>query len=796
MKRFLIILVASVAIVLAIILGVVLVAPNTPPGRSMLIGLAERQASNALNSDVSIGALEGRLPSRIIIKDVVATADGATWLELDEAVLDWRPSGLLGKKIFVDNLLVNGLSLHSTPPPGEPAPAKTPKGFTLPDALPAIEIDRVQLRDVFVARAIAGVDARLQGDGSMKIGGRDIHAALALNSPDAGDVVDIDIRRDAAQNTLIVDAAVKSPARGLLAGLAKLEGPLDLTLSGDAPVRDYVLKIDGALGAYGAIDGSIRGDLERREEIAIALAHELGAALAAVSAELGPAVQIDARLKPQDEGLEVEVSSLATENLSGNGVFSWTNGRNALEKASAALNLVLAEGYRPEIVEWFGDEIAATVTLSPNGETYSIGGEIAGEKATILLEDGDTDLAGALQGTVSASLAGNDASPLLSDGARLLAEVKLAAQDRVSVQKIDLKLGDGAALSGDVYYLLTDESVSGTLRGSLGPARLAALTTMTDIGGPLTGRVELAGRADDMRVDLNLKTPSLVMSDRVIAPGEVNATASGLPKRPKGRIDAASRDGADKLLAVFATGAEGAIDVSRLDFAGPNFTLNAKGRYEPKEGGGAIDLTYSGAPGATPAPGVTVVGDVAVVGALSQTKTGELTLTADALAVNETAIEGLSVVANGPTWYNRRMMTGREGFAPRQHLWLAAALVSVACDGGPETGMTDAMTSAGPSTSEGESSDGSMGTSSGGTADDTTGAASTGVDTTGSSETGSSETGDSETGDGSSSTGGPAGLMPNFELEDVNPVSVTFETTRSPEQELGRVSAWYFIHAT
>ena len=136
-------------------------------------------------------------------------------------------------------------------------------------------------------------------------------------------------------------------------------------------------------------------------------------------------------------------------------------------------------------------------------------------------------------------------------------------------------------------------------------------------------------------------------------------------------------------------------------------------------------------------------------------------------------------------------MTGREGFAPRQHLWLAAALVSAACDGGPDTGMTDSMTSAGPSTSEGESSDGSMGTSSGGTADDTTGAEATGGEATG-----GDTTGDSETGEGSSSTGGPVGPMPNFELEDVNPVSVTFETTRSPEQELGRVSAWYFIHAT
>lgn len=37
---------------------------------------------------------------------------------------------------------------------------------------------------------------------------------------------------------------------------------------------------------------------------------------------------------------------------------------------------------------------------------------------------------------------------------------------------------------------------------------------------------------------------------------------------------------------------------------------------------------------------------------------------------------------------------------------------------------------------------------------------------------------------------------PDFELEDVNPQSVSWGQTVSPRQHLDRVTAWYFGHAT
>jgi hypothetical protein len=42
----------------------------------------------------------------------------------------------------------------------------------------------------------------------------------------------------------------------------------------------------------------------------------------------------------------------------------------------------------------------------------------------------------------------------------------------------------------------------------------------------------------------------------------------------------------------------------------------------------------------------------------------------------------------------------------------------------------------------------------------------------------------------------PQTLVPNFSLADVNPSSATAGKNVSPRSEIGRISAWYFGHAT
>jgi len=47
-----------------------------------------------------------------------------------------------------------------------------------------------------------------------------------------------------------------------------------------------------------------------------------------------------------------------------------------------------------------------------------------------------------------------------------------------------------------------------------------------------------------------------------------------------------------------------------------------------------------------------------------------------------------------------------------------------------------------------------------------------------------------------SGSGGPPGPMPDFQLQDVNPQSVSYNTAVSPRNYLTYVSAWFFGWAT
>ncbi|MGQ0614165.1 MAG: hypothetical protein ACT4PV_10555 [Planctomycetaceae bacterium] len=49
---------------------------------------------------------------------------------------------------------------------------------------------------------------------------------------------------------------------------------------------------------------------------------------------------------------------------------------------------------------------------------------------------------------------------------------------------------------------------------------------------------------------------------------------------------------------------------------------------------------------------------------------------------------------------------------------------------------------------------------------------------------------------GCGSSGEVSQIIADFLLDDVNPNSATFARMVSPRDQLGKVSAWYFAHAT
>jgi hypothetical protein len=125
---------------------------------------------------------------------------------------------------------------------------------------------------------------------------------------------------------------------------------------------------------------------------------------------------------------------------------------------------------------------------------------------------------------------------------------------------------------------------------------------------------------------------------------------------------------------------------------------------------------------------------------------------------------------------------------PRSTLYLCA-LALAGCGGDPGT---SASASSGGQTSA--------------TSDDDTSSGETSIPTSGTGETSetgtsgpvatSSSSGEASTSTTTSTTSEPDEAAPNWALVDVNPNSATYEQTRSRSDYAGRVSGWYFAHAT
>ena len=86
--------------------------------KGVLAGLVSRALSTPA-SRVSIGAIEGALSSDATIRNVELSDRDGVWLRLDRARIVWRRLALLQRRLEIDTLDVDHLSVLRRPTPAE-----------------------------------------------------------------------------------------------------------------------------------------------------------------------------------------------------------------------------------------------------------------------------------------------------------------------------------------------------------------------------------------------------------------------------------------------------------------------------------------------------------------------------------------------------------------------------------------------------------------------------------------------------------------------------------------------------
>ena len=131
---------------------------QTETGRRTLAEMIGTAASGP-DLRVSVGSIGAGLPARIAV-DSLALSDGqGPWLTLDRAVIEWRPLALLSGTAHVTSIEAAGFHLERLPPATgteEAADTATAGAFEIPTLPIDVRVDRIDIRDIALAEAVAG----------------------------------------------------------------------------------------------------------------------------------------------------------------------------------------------------------------------------------------------------------------------------------------------------------------------------------------------------------------------------------------------------------------------------------------------------------------------------------------------------------------------------------------------------------------------------------------------------------------------------------------------------------------
>ncbi|MGF1544155.1 MAG: translocation/assembly module TamB domain-containing protein [Parvularculaceae bacterium] len=656
----------TLLIVGLLLLGVVVVAASagffavgTDAGRTRLAAFAEAQISTALGGEARIGSIGPGLPSSLTVTDVVLSDAEGPWLRLPRARLVWRPAALLGARLVVEDIEVDGLSLLRQPPasdaPKEPKPPSPPPSLA---DLPKATIKTLTIRDMTIAEDAFGAQMRLNASGEADVGPEGALIELTAATVDEADAVRVSLEMDRGER-LAIDAIVES-----VGALAKLAcGPVRVSATGGGPANALAVDLNLEAGAYGTGTARLEADVVSLGEATAIVNFDFGERLAAVADAVGPTARLRATATATDGGARIDLAAAEAEIGRLSGVAEAAFDDDALRIANFEGSFAPGEPGANDIAQaietYVGGPIDLSASASPAGDEYAVAVNASGPKLRVALRDAVSDLASKLSGDVEVGVAKNDALPgPLAGGASLVAKLEADAASFVSVTDAAARLTAGGAFDGKARYDLDPAAID--VDGALVASKafingLVGDGAVTARGG-FRGRVKAAGPLDDLTLTAYGSAPALsapgANGDEPVRISDATFEASfkGLPMRPDGRLRATPVDGAGGIDMIVRSPRAEEIVVEKLSVSGALFALTGDGSWRLDAGSGRIDARFEGEPGATPWPGVPLEGAATISGAASAGDDGAATLKveADRLVSASAGVAGLKLNAEGP----------------------------------------------------------------------------------------------------------------------------------------------------
>jgi translocation and assembly module TamB len=243
----------SVLLLLLLVIGAVLIGGNTDAGRAEI----EKLTQQLTGGMVQLSGLAGRFPTQLTVEHLALTDDRGVWLSADHIAVSWTPAALLYKRVSVQSLHADSVSMARLPH------SSSSSTSTTEPSMPRIDIDEADFNRVDLGAELAGSDTSLSlhGDARMRSVSQmqfDV-TAQRLNGEGNYDV-HLSFDRKRMQTVL----KVKEPANGPLQNIVGLPGlgAVEAAMNFDGPRNAEKLQL--SLKA-GTLAGHAEGTLDLAE---------------------------------------------------------------------------------------------------------------------------------------------------------------------------------------------------------------------------------------------------------------------------------------------------------------------------------------------------------------------------------------------------------------------------------------------------------------------------------------------------------------------------------------------------
>lgn len=250
LRKILIWMLASAAIVTGLLAAGVFVLLRTPPGQDLILSFALPRLSKEIGFGIEIASARGSWPAQMEFKGVKVTDARGLWFEAERMTVLWRPELALSNRYVFDAISIQGGHLLREPETGNGGSPR--KVRTVPRRYPFLQFAAINAKSFRLGEPLIGQALTIDLKGAMELGADGtVDAPLEIDASAsellskgtarlAGERVHLSARtRGAAGRTYTFEKLKAQSERVALAG----------SLTYDVPTRDIAAKLAGTLDA-------------------------------------------------------------------------------------------------------------------------------------------------------------------------------------------------------------------------------------------------------------------------------------------------------------------------------------------------------------------------------------------------------------------------------------------------------------------------------------------------------------------------------------------------------------------